>query len=68
MDKFKSRKNVEKLCPMGNFIKLWFHLSEGIAGGSITHSWTKTQRTHPLHVGEGLGDVDHGTRGIRENY
>lgn len=30
---------------MGTLIKLWFHLPEGTAGGSITNSWTKTPRT-----------------------
>lgn len=53
---------------MGTLIKLWFHLPEGTAGGSIAYSWTKTQRAHTPRAGGRAGGspggVDDGRRGI----
>lgn len=49
---------------MGTLIKLWFHLPEGTAGGSIAYSQTKTQRAPALHAGGSPGGVDDGRRGI----
>lgn len=60
--KFKSRRMWR------NFVKLWFHLPEGIAGSPGTHSWTKTQRTHLVHIVEGPRGVDDHRRGVGGNF